>query len=121
MKILHVVIPILICFNSLVTNWSVASRIKPHKGVCHPIKCDVINDVKIFLAVYGRIYCRKILTLSNQTSRYKRKCIRIDFMILYYEYVGLLSVDLCFNEGTVCSKELSVYAINIRNAIICRD
>ena len=34
------------------------------------------NDVG-FPTVYRRIYCRKFLTLSNQTSRYIHKCIRI--------------------------------------------
>ena len=52
-------------------------RCKPHKAARHPTKCDVINDVKLFLTVYGRIYCRKYLTLSNQRSHYKLKCIRI--------------------------------------------
>ena len=74
MKILNMVIPILMCFYSLVSNWSVGSHIKPHKGVCHPTKCDIINDIKLFSTVcpstvYRRIYCRKFLTLSNQTSR----------------------------------------------------
>ena len=77
MKVLNMVMPILMRFYSLVSNWSVASHIKPHKGVRHPTKCDVINDVKLFPKVYRRIYCRNILTLSNQTSRYKIKCIRI--------------------------------------------
>ena len=49
----------------------------PHKAACHLTKCDVINDVKLFPTVYHRIYCRKFLTLSNQTSRYKSKCIRM--------------------------------------------
>ena len=49
----------------------------PHKAACHLTKCDVINDVKLFPTVYGRIYCRKFLTFSNQTLRYKSKCIRI--------------------------------------------
>ena len=40
-KNLNMVIPILMCFYSLASNWSVASRIKPHKGVYHPIKYDV--------------------------------------------------------------------------------
>ena len=43
-------------FYSLASNWSVASRIKPQKGVHHPTKCDVINDIKLFPAVYRRIY-----------------------------------------------------------------
>ena len=50
---------------------------KSHKATGHPTKCDVINDVKLFLTVYHRICCRKFLTLSNQTSHYKLKCIRI--------------------------------------------
>ena len=52
-------------------------RCKPHKAARHLTKDDVIDDVKLFPTVYRRIYCRKFLTLSNQTSRYKRKCIRI--------------------------------------------
>ena len=75
-KILNMVIPILMGFYSLTSNWSVASCIKPHKCVGHQMKCDIINDVKLFLTVYCRIYCRKFLTLSNQTSRCKSKCIR---------------------------------------------
>ena len=52
---------------------------KPGIAARHPRKCDVINDVKLFLTVpvYRRIYCRKLLTLSNQMWRYKSKCIRI--------------------------------------------
>ena len=57
-------------------------RCKPHKAARHPTKCDVINDVKLFPTVYRRIYCRKFLTLSNQTPRYKSKCIRIVIIFL---------------------------------------
>ena len=81
-KILNMVIPNLMLFYSLVSNLSVVSRIKPHKGVYHQIKRDVINDVKLFLTIYCRIYCRKLLRLSNQTSRYKSKCIRITLYML---------------------------------------
>ena len=59
-------------------------RWKPHKAARHPTRCDVINDVKLFPTVYCRIYCSKFLTLSNQTSRYKIKSIRI------YNYHHLL-------------------------------
>ena len=52
-------------------------RCKPHKAARHPMKCDIINDVKLFPTVYRRVYCRKFLTLSIQMSRYKSKCIRI--------------------------------------------
>ena len=50
---------------------------KPRNTARHPRKYDVINDVKLFPVVYRRIYCRKFLTLSNQKSRYKIKCIGI--------------------------------------------
>ena len=55
---------------------------KPYKAARHPTKCDVTNDVKLFLTVYRRIYCCKFLTLSNQTSRYKLMCIRI-YLIMH--------------------------------------
>ena len=46
-------------------------RCKPQKAARHPTKCDVFNDVKLFPTVYR---CHNFL--SNQTSRYKSKCIR---------------------------------------------
>ena len=50
-----------------------------HNPSRHPTKCDVFNDIKLFPTVYSRIYCRKFLKLSNQTSCYKSKCIRKHF------------------------------------------
>ena len=26
-----------------------------HKAACHPTKCDIINDIKLFLTVYHKI------------------------------------------------------------------
>ena len=72
MKILNMVIPILMHICSSDSNRSAESRIKAHKAARHPRKCDLINDVKLFPAVY-----RKFLTLSNQTSRNISKCIRM--------------------------------------------
>ena len=71
MKILNMVIPIhaLLQFRLELERW------KLHKAACHQMRCDVIYDVKLFPTVYRRIYCRKFLTLSNQTSHYKMKCI----------------------------------------------
>ena len=71
MKILNMVIPILMHFCSFVSNLRVASP----KNARHPMKCDIISDVKLFSTVYCRIYCRKFLTLYYQASRYKVKCI----------------------------------------------
>ena len=48
MKILNTVIPILMHFCSVVLNWSLC---KLHKATQHPMKCDVINDVKLFPTV----------------------------------------------------------------------
>ena len=49
MKILNMVIPILMRFDSFVSNWSVSSHIMPH---VIQAKCDVINDVKLFPTGY---------------------------------------------------------------------
>ena len=49
---------------------------KPHNAAVHLTECVIINDFKLFLTVYHRIFCRKFLTLSNQTSCYKSKFIR---------------------------------------------
>ena len=61
---------------------------KPHKAACHPTRCDVINDVKLFPTVNRRIYCRKFLTLSNQTSRYKSSALEYLMMCKVYTDVG---------------------------------
>ena len=55
----------------------ILERCKLHNAARHAMKCDVTIDVKLFPTVYRRINCRKFLTLSNQKSRYKSKCIRI--------------------------------------------
>ena len=69
---------------------------KPHKaakGACHPTKCDVINDVKIFPTVYRMIYCCKYLTLSNQTLCYKISALEWYFIatvnpeVVKYQYL----------------------------------
>ena len=39
-----------------------------HDAARHTRKCYVIHDVKLFPTVYHRIYCRKLLTLSNQKT-----------------------------------------------------
>ena len=42
-------------------------RCKLHNAAHHLMKCDVINDVKLFPTVYYRLYCLNFLMLSNQT------------------------------------------------------
>ena len=51
--------------NALLQFYLNFERYMPHKAASHLMKCDVINDIKLFPTVYGRIYCRKFLTLSN--------------------------------------------------------
>ena len=67
---------------------------KPHKAACHPTKCNMINDVKLFLTVDRSIYFRKYLTLSNQTSHYKIKCIRNESGSLFFR-VYKIALTLC--------------------------
>ena len=45
----------------------------PNKAACHPSKCDIINDFKLFPTVYHRIFCHKFLTLFNQMLHYISK------------------------------------------------
>ena len=54
-------------------NWSFVSNVKQLR---QPITSNVTYDIGA-ATVYRRVYWRKFLTLSNQTSRYIRKCIRI--------------------------------------------
>ena len=65
------------------------------------MKGDVIHGVKLFPTVYRRIYCCKFLTLSNQKSRYKSKCIRIDSMSYR---LGLLKLSSLKNQVSYTSK-----------------
>ena len=64
-------------FNELLKFHFKLKRYKPHNAARHPTKYEIISDVKLFPTVYCRIYCRKFMTLSNQMSQYKMKCIRI--------------------------------------------
>ena len=41
---------------------------RPYKAACHPARCDIINDIKLFPTVYRRRYCRNFLTLSTKAS-----------------------------------------------------
>ena len=79
------------------------------------MKCGVINDVKLFPTVYRTIYCHKFLTLSNQTSRYKSKCIRITILrskVLFnwtYGNETLQPYPDCYFVSRLASLPLLVY------------
>ena len=38
-------------YNGLLQSCLKLERNKPHKGVCHPTKCDIFNEVKLFPSV----------------------------------------------------------------------
>ena len=71
-------------------NWSFVSNVKQ---LCQPITSDVTHDIGT-PRVYGRIYRHKSLTLSNQTSCYICKCIRMEFMVLkHHFYLKIFKTD----------------------------
>ena len=92
MKILNMVIPILMHYQHFpfkknsemyfvaLIRPAAASCIKPLASCIYSLvnqwKATLRNDFG-FPTVYRRIYCRKFMTLSNQTSRCIFKCIRI--------------------------------------------
>ena len=55
-----------------------ASHVSCVKTKRQPMKVTLRDDIW-FPTVYCRKYCRKFLTLSNETSRYICKCIRMSF------------------------------------------
>ena len=80
-KILNMVIPIQMCFYRLVSNWSIASHIKPHKGVPQQMKCEVINGLKLFPTVYRRIYCCKFFyVIQSDVTLQKQVHENLSFM-----------------------------------------
>ena len=104
MKILNMVIPILMHFLQFHLE---LERCKLHNAALHSTKCSMINDVKMFPAVYRSIYCPKLLTLSNQMTRYKSKYIRIVptqqtteneyfFLISPYKLLGCEGISFFF-------------------------
>ena len=77
-----------------------ASCIKPLASCIYSLanqwKATLRNDVG-FPTVYYRIYCRKFMTLSNQTSCCFCKCIRIIHILFFDFYIpSLLSVNTVY-------------------------
>ena len=62
----------------LLKTTSAVSCVKPNASQWEATLRDDVG----FATVYRRIYRRKFLTLSNQTSRYIRECIRITLLLL---------------------------------------
>ena len=88
-----------------------------------PIISDVAHDVG-FPTVYRGIYCRKFLALSNQTSRYICKCIRMSFNMINNlsgnaPYCLLASPVILFTTiGQRGSKSRRILAATKRSSIV---
>ena len=54
-----------------------SERFKPHKAAHHPPECDIVVTSECFRQYITGYTGLKFLTLSNQTSGYKSKCIRL--------------------------------------------
>ena len=99
---------------------------KLHYAALHPTNCDIINDVKLFPTIYRRIFCHKFLTITNQTSRYKSKCIRmyvVGTQKLHLIDMILLSIhNMCFGKnktlGTLVVPKIPTFQIKIKNYIM---
>ena len=74
-----------------------------------------------FATVYPAIYCRKFLTSSNQMSRYKSMCIRIQFWSNVAPR-SLLNFDfftICFHcVFKICIMVYSVYMFTYQSPLI---
>ena len=73
---------------------------KPYEFACH--------RTNLFSTVYCRIYCHTFLTLSNQMSRYKIKCIKIHFFICIF--------CLCLGYRTWYFKQYFSFSIIFKTA-----
>ena len=105
MIILNIVIPIIIHFFNIYSwkarhfapNWSFVSNVKQLRQLT---TSDVTYDVGAS-TVYCRIYGCKFLTLSNQTSRYIRKRIRIVVWCsieFFHAFISTGSRGSCLNK-----------------------
>ena len=89
-----------------------SNALKPHKAAIIHQNVTSLMTGKFFPTVYRRIYCCKFLTLSNQTSCYKIKCIRIEnericmIISLYWPaQINLVSVFTALSTYTHSDKQ----------------
>ena len=77
---------------------SAVSCVKPNDSQW---EATLRDDVR-FATVYRRIYRRKFLTLSNQTSRYIRECIRMNYKTnALDETTDAQTIDTCNRRTTL--------------------
>ena len=92
---------------------------KPHKVTCYPKKCDINNNVKLFLTVYHRIYCGKFLMLFNQMSHYKMKCIRVQDILL--QISDTIQWDVVLQKQVHSNSSYLWYSNALANVMRCLD
>ena len=93
----------------MVGNFVLRRRVSNVKLLRQPIASNVTYDIGT-PTVYLRIYKRKFLTLSNQTSRYIRKSIRIS-LIIYVMINFSFSLQLSERHFIGLSKTLNFILI----------
>ena len=65
MEVLNKVSPILMHFLQFRPE---LENCRPLEAACHPTKYDAINDGKLLLTVYPRMYCRIFYTIQSDVA-----------------------------------------------------
>ena len=58
---------------------------KLHKAARHQMKCDVINDIKLSLTVYPRIFCHKFVDIIHSDDSLT-KSIALEFPVQHHQF-----------------------------------
>ena len=63
----------------------------PHKASCHPIKCDIINDVKLYPTVYSEYTVTNSQFIQSDTElQWLASALK-----LYFHLILMLDLKLC--------------------------
>ena len=81
-----------------------------------------VNREIIFSTVYHRIYCHKFLTLSNQTSHYICKCMRIYVLDKKKKNITIFQLKtVVFKNCSIEHRCLNVIKLLLTFCFLCRD
>ena len=84
---------------------------KWHKDAHHPTKCNVINDVILFPAVYCRIYCPNFWSYPIRrcvTKACALECLKVQFVLSNYR-----PCVMWFGKSGIKFLHLSVYIVEV--------
>ena len=90
-------------------------RCKPRNATCHPRRCDVINDVKLFPTVSQDILSQILDIIQSEDARYKSKCIRMHFRLILILEVNTIT---CNSDKILASKVYEPWH-EISNNVVC--